>query len=136
MKQLLALFLCAASLSGCCDMAYGPTQCSLQDAQNPAPVPVPAPMQLMSGQPAPVAAFEPLAVPPQDLIPAAGPATAPLLAPSAPAVVTPAIVQAPFMMSPSINGLDKSAPTSHKPEASAIAPIKTAPPAKADWLHM
>lgn len=162
MKQLLVTIACAALLSGCCEMAYGPSQCRMHAtnylpeqplATPPVPasavnVPVPAPSAAAPALPVMQAA--PQMLPAPQLQPSAQAQPAPVQATAIPA---PAIarapqpqpetiaIRAPFMMGPSINGtsepqvkLDKPTVKSDNPNQSEPLP-ESVSPEDANWLH-
>lgn len=85
-SSFVLLPILALSLSGCCSLAYGPSQCAQQDMQSQAAASTPMAAETVS-QVAPSAA--PL---PPEIVPA----------PRRP------VVQAPFMASPSIEGNSKT----------------------------
>lgn len=134
MKHLLALIICTTALSGCCDMAYGPSQCNMSDAEAQGRAAV-----------APAEPREPLGI----AAPMPAPAPAPLVfmpAPQPAPQPQPQVVQAPFQMAePSIPGWTDE--TGHAPAKAPAKPkakkVKKAP-AKApapktqedpNWLH-
>ena len=118
-KHLLALILSASLLSGCCEMAYGPTQCRKSATEY-------LPEQPFAEPPSPSAS---IALAPQaNLQPQFVPQSQ---TQSAPQTI---IVRAPFMMGPSING----APTNTLDKPKKSTPAKAAPaaaPADSEWLR-
>ena len=127
MKNIMAVLITASILSGCCEMAYGPSQCPMAAAPQQSDL-VASPQQLAA----------PMMQQPQDLVPSA------LTPPLPPEQATPIIVKAPFMMGPSI---DMSPPETNsepqtKPAKAAQKSGSNQKPkpanentAEANWLH-
>lgn len=157
MKQMLPLLMVATAVSGCCEMAYGPSRCAKppvfeqgnlavapQVAQVPA-APAPAlasaavPPVVMPVETATDASGTPMVryvtIAPQNLAPAS------YTPPAPPQQAAPVMPTAPFMQGPSIQmpdapQADNAGPADASPQQTTSSPAEAQAPAADSWLHM